>query len=191
MFVATAMVRCPQSAGQDGLATTSAPFSCSMGAGPRRRCVSSQSDGLSSCCVLALLRPLYTNSVLLIAMLLMWLVGAQAVHVLLLFRAGTRRTWRRGATFSWAAPSYCTGRGRRSNSSHCVHFQCCNGCPSGRPAGQGRPGRAGPDRSSGGACCGPDQTSGRHRGASPCTLHAHYAHYAHFSKLARPPKIKL
>ncbi len=30
-----------------------------------------------------------------------------------------------------------------------------------------------------------------HRGASPCTLHAHYAHYAHFSKLARPPKIKL
>jgi hypothetical protein len=30
-----------------------------------------------------------------------------------------------------------------------------------------------------------------HRGASPCTLHAHYAHYAHFSKLASPPKIKL
>ncbi len=42
---------------------------------------SSRSDGLSSCCVLAL----YTNSVLLIAMLLMWLVGAQAVHVLLFF----------------------------------------------------------------------------------------------------------
>jgi hypothetical protein len=33
--------------------------------------------------------------------------------------------------------------------------------------------------------------SDSHRGASPCTLHAHYAHYAHFSKLARPPKIKL
>jgi hypothetical protein len=30
-----------------------------------------------------------------------------------------------------------------------------------------------------------------HRGAGPCTLHAHYAHYAHFSNLAIPLKNKL
>jgi hypothetical protein len=29
-----------------------------------------------------------------------------------------------------------------------------------------------------------------HRGASQCTLRAHYAHYAHFSKLAKTPEKK-
>ena len=74
------------------------------------------------------------------------------------------------AELSWAAPSYSTGHGRRSSSSRCVHFQCCDGWASGRPAGQGRPDRAGPDRSSGGTCCGPDRTSGRLSGLLPSLL---------------------
>ncbi len=61
-------------------------------------------------------------------------------------RAGTRRTWRRGATFSWAAPTSCSGCGRRSSSSHCVALPVLRWVAFGsarRPAPAG-PGRAGP-----------------------------------------------
>jgi hypothetical protein len=77
-------------------------------------------------------------------MQLMWLVGAEAVHVLLFF-----------------SPSAASSAAEPLNPSP---------GPSGRPAGQGRPGRAGPGRSSGGTCCGPDRSSGRRAGLLPSRL---------------------